>query len=148
MIDLNDLQKPLVGVLALGAAATAGFLAGYIVGRDPETARRLARSVAGGLTRAQVAAADAMESLGDLWAEARAEARREVEDERFAEESTIAAAATPPAEPAAAAGPPVMRKARRKAGKATARPARPRGKAARRVPAAAVARKAPAKTAA
>lgn len=93
MIDLNDMQKPLVAVLALGAAATVGFVAGYIVGRDPETARRLAKSMANGLTRTQVALAEAMENIGDLWAEARADAHRDIEDERFAAESAPASAA-------------------------------------------------------
>jgi hypothetical protein len=87
MPDLNDLQKPLVAALALGAAATAGFVAGYMVGRDPETARRLARTIAGGLTRTQVALAETWENLGDLWADARAEAREEIEIERFAGET-------------------------------------------------------------
>jgi hypothetical protein len=93
MIDFNDVQKPLVAVLALGAAATVGFVAGYIVGRDPETARRLAKSMANGLTRSQVAFAEAMENIGDLWAGARADARRDIENERFAAESTPASAA-------------------------------------------------------
>jgi hypothetical protein len=101
MIDLNDLQKPFVAALALAAAATTGFVAGYIVGRDPETARRLARSLAGGLTRARVTTAEAMESLGDLWADARAEAEHELEKERFAAEAAAAAASTPVAGAAA-----------------------------------------------
>ena len=84
MIDLNDLQKPATAVLVVGAAAAAGFIAGYMIGRDPELARRMARSVAGGLTRLQVAAAEAWENIGDLWADARAEARRDIEAERFA----------------------------------------------------------------
>jgi uncharacterized protein YcfJ len=82
MIDFNDLQKPLIAVLALGAAAAAGFAAGYLVGRDPETARRLAKTAASGMLRARVAAAEAMENLGDLWADARIDAVRDIEDER------------------------------------------------------------------
>jgi hypothetical protein len=81
MIDFNDLQKPLLAVIALGAAAAAGFAAGYLVGRDPETARRLARTAASGVLRTRVAVAEAMENLGDLWADARAEALRDIEDE-------------------------------------------------------------------
>lgn len=89
MIDLNDLQKPATAVLAIGAVATAGFVAGYLVGRDPETARGLVRSVAGGLTRLQVAAAEAWENLGDLWADARAEAQSDIDAKRFAAETAV-----------------------------------------------------------
>jgi type IV secretory pathway TrbL component len=102
MIDFNDLQKPLVAALLLGAAATVGFAAGFVVGRDPETARRLARAAANGLARTRIAMADAMEGLGDLWAEARDQAHREIESERsaateapvVAEKVTVAVAAT------------------------------------------------------
>lgn len=87
MIDLNDLQEPATAVLVIGAVATAGFVAGYLVGRDPELARGLIRSAAGGLTRLQVAAADAWENVGDLWADARAQAQREIEAKRFAAET-------------------------------------------------------------
>ena len=124
MIDLNDMQKPLVAVLALGAAATAGFVAGYLVGRDPETARKLVGSVAGALTRTQVAFAEAIENVGDLWADARADARREIEEERFAAESVPAAAAQDIAPDASAAV--VGRDA------AAARPPRRKAKARRR----------------
>lgn len=124
MLDLNDMQKPLVAVLALGAAATAGFVAGYLVGRDPETARKLVGSVAGGLTRAQVAFAEAVENLGDLWADARADARRDIEEERFAAESVPAAGAQ---EIAPEAGPVVVERAA-----AAARPPRRKAKIRRR----------------
>jgi len=140
MIDLNDLQKPLVAVLALGAAATAGFVAGYLVGRDPETARKLVGSVAGALTRTQVAFAEAIENIGDLWADARADARRDIEEERFAAESVPAAAAqdiAPDAgaviveRDAAAARPPRRKaKARRRSARGS-RPARSTSKAAK-----------------
>lgn len=86
MMDLKDMQTPLIGALGLGAAATAGFVAGYIVGRDPELARKLTRALASGMTRTQVALAETWENLGDLWAEARDEARDQVEAERFAEQ--------------------------------------------------------------
>ena len=85
-MDLKDLQTPLIGALGLGAAASAGFVAGYIVGRDPELARKLTGALASGLTRTQVALAETWENLGDLWAEARDEAREQVEAERFAEQ--------------------------------------------------------------
>lgn len=103
MIDLKDLQKPATAVLVIGAVATAGFVAGYLVGRDPEMARRLVRSVAGGLTRLQVAAADAWESLGDLWADARAEVQSEIEATRFAAETTAPEPAQSPPVSATAA---------------------------------------------
>ena len=101
MIDFNDLQKPLIAVLALGAAAAAGFAAGYLVGRDPETDRRLAKTAASGMLRARVAAAEAMENLGDLWADARAEALRDIEDEH-AGTSRATVVAADSAAPAAA----------------------------------------------
>jgi len=85
MIDLNDLQKPSAAVLVIGAAATAGFVVGFLFGRNPETAQGLVRAVANGFTRLQVAAAEAWENLGDAWADARAEAQRDIEAERFAE---------------------------------------------------------------
>jgi hypothetical protein len=87
MIDLNDLQKPSAAVLVIGAAATAGFVIGFLFGRNPETEQGLVRTVANGFTRLQVAAAEAWENLGDAWADARAEAQRDIETERFAEAS-------------------------------------------------------------
>jgi len=96
MIDLNDLQKPATAVLVVGAVATAGFVAGYLVGRDPEMARGLVRSVAGGLTRLQVAAAEAWENLGDLWADARSQAQSEIEAKRFAAETAAPESAQAP----------------------------------------------------
>lgn len=87
MIDLNDLQKPSVAVLVTGAAATAGFVVGFLFGRNPEAAQGLVRAAASGFTRLQVAAAEAWENLGDAWADARAEAQRDIETERFAESS-------------------------------------------------------------
>lgn len=97
MIDLNDLQKPATAVLVIGAVAGTAFVAGYLLGRDPEMARGLVRSVAGGLTRLQVAAAEAWENLGDVWADARAKAQSEIDAERFAGETT--APASPQAPP-------------------------------------------------
>lgn len=130
MIELNDLQKPATAVLVVGAAAAAGFIAGYMIGRDPELARRMARSVAGGLTRLQVAAAEAWENIGDLWADSRAEARRDVEAERFAAE-TAAQEASQTVPATATSG--RRRKARttgkkvRRVAKAARSPAAPRG---------------------
>jgi hypothetical protein len=106
MIDLNDLQKPAAAVLVVGAAAATGFVAGYLVGRDPELARRLARTLAGGLTRLQVAAAEAWENLGDLWADARAQAQRDIEAERFADDTGAPEAAPEATAPAKTPAPP------------------------------------------
>lgn len=105
MIDFNDLQKPLVAVLALGAAAAAGFAAGYIVGRDPETAHKFARTAASGLLRTRVAMAEAMESVADLWADARADALRDFEDERAdaLQATSVTEDASAPRRPAATA---------------------------------------------
>lgn len=122
MIEFNDLQKPLLAVIALGAAAAAGFAAGYLVGRDPETARRLARTAASGVLRARVAVAEAMENLGDLWADARAEALRDIEDEHTgtsratvvaADASDSAAAKVPRKKKSKAANTPRVKQARR-----------------------------------
>lgn len=126
MIDLNDLQKPATAVLVIGAVATVGFVAGYMVGRDPALARGLVRSLAGGLTRLQVAAADAWETLGDAWADARAEAQRDIEAERFAADAGSAEA---PADSAPGAST-VLATASTSAAAATA--ARRRGAGARR----------------
>jgi hypothetical protein len=103
MIDLKDLQKPATAVVVIGAVATAGFVAGYLVGRDPEMARGLVRSLAGGLTRLQVAAAEAWENLGDLWADARAQAQSEIEAKRFAAETAAPEPAQAPPVSATAA---------------------------------------------
>jgi hypothetical protein len=108
MIDLNDLQKPATAVIVIGAVATTAFAAGYLLGRDPEMARGLVRSVAGGLTRLQVAAAEAWENLGDLWADARAKAQSEIDAERFAGETT--APASPQAPPVRASAEVAMAK--------------------------------------
>ena len=130
MIDFTDLQKPLLAVLALGTAVAAGFAAGYLVGRDPETARRLARTAASGMLRTRVAIADAVENLGDLWADARAEALRAIEDERAgASPATVDAA--DPASPAAA------KVARKRQSKAANTPrAKPARRSAKRMPSA------------
>jgi hypothetical protein len=120
MIDLNDLQKPSAAVLVIGAAATAGFVAGFLLGRNPETAQGLVRAVANGFTRLQVTAAEAWENLGDAWAEARAESQRDIEAERFAE----ASAGEPPEAPARTAATAVATPA---TGAATAAAGRRRG---------------------
>ena len=92
-MSVEDFQKPIIAVLGLGAAATAGFVAGFVVGRDPETARKLARTLASGVTRTQVTLAETWESLGDMWAEAREQARSDLEDERFGEQTVEVVAA-------------------------------------------------------
>lgn len=86
----KDLLKP--GTIALGvvAAGAIGFAAGFLVARDPQRLRQLARAVAGGVERVAVALAESREELADLWAEAREDARHDIETQAF----TAAAAAT------------------------------------------------------
>lgn len=85
-MKIEDVTRP--GVLALGvmgvaATAVLGFAAGVAVARDPELLRRTARSLARGLERATLMAAQAREHVGDLWAEAREEAIAEVDAADF-----------------------------------------------------------------
>jgi len=104
-MKIEDVTRP--GVLALGVmgvAATAllGFAAGVAVARDPELLRRTARSLARGLERATLMAAQAREHVGDLWAEAREEAIAEVDAADFDRAAKDAAKAAPAAAAAAA----------------------------------------------
>ncbi len=88
-MDVRDLARP-VGLLA-GMTLVAGTLAvGYLVTRDRESLRRLVRVAAGTVERVSAALAETREELEDLWAQARDEARQEIEDAAFN--------ATPPAE--------------------------------------------------
>jgi hypothetical protein len=104
-------------------------------------ARGLVRSLAGGLTRLQVAAAEAWENLGDLWADARAEAQSEIEAERFAaeasaEEPAAASSATAVTAVATAATATAAAASRRRRGAGAAREGAKRvAKAASRPPA-------------
>jgi hypothetical protein len=99
MIDSKDLLKGGAVVGGIVAIAALGFAAGFLVARNPQSLRRFARAVAGGLERLQVAMAETREEVADLWAEVRAEARADVEEAAFAR----AAAATAAAAAAAAA---------------------------------------------
>jgi hypothetical protein len=85
LFDPKDLLKPFGALAAMAASAAVGFVAGYALGRDPAAARRLLKSVARGVDRAQAVVAETREELGDLWADARASARAEWEEARFAE---------------------------------------------------------------
>jgi hypothetical protein len=92
-----------IGLAGVAAGALLGFAAGMMYARDPQalrrTAGRYARETARGLERATLLASQAREHIGDLWAEAREEARAEVDDADFARAAQAAAAAA-----AAAAG--------------------------------------------
>ncbi len=96
LFDPKDLFKPLGSIAALAGSAALGFVAGYAVGRDPAAAKRLMQFVARSFDRASLAVAETREELGDLWAEARADARAQWEEARFAEHEAAAAAAAAP----------------------------------------------------
>jgi len=122
----EDLARPGLFTLGLfGVAATAllGFAAGVAVSRDPEslmrTARRLARDAAKGIERASFFAAQASEHIGDLWAEAREEARAEIDAAEFERASGRTSA------PSAPAGNPAPA-AKKRSPRARATPARKR----------------------
>jgi hypothetical protein len=110
-MKLEELNRPgllamgAVGLLGLAAMAGAAFAAGVAVGRDPEAARRRARELAGwaagGIERAALLAAQAREQLGDLWAEARADAVHEVDEADFARAQATVEPATSTAAAAA-----------------------------------------------
>jgi hypothetical protein len=100
-MNAKDLTKPGVVVLGIAVAAALGFAAGYMVGRDPQLLRRLARSLAGGAERLGGAVAEWREELADLWAEARAGAREDAEAQAFAAAAAAAAAASESAAAAA-----------------------------------------------
>lgn len=100
-MDVRDLMKPGALVLGIAAAGAVGFAAGFVVARDPQVLRRFARAVAGGVERVTGALAESREELADLWAEVRAEAREDVEDQAFAAAAaaTVATASARAAEP-------------------------------------------------
>lgn len=93
LFDPKDFFKPLGSIAALAGSAALGFVAGYAVGRDPAAAKRLMQFVARSFDRASLAVAETREELGDLWAEARADARAQWEEAQFAEHEAAAAAA-------------------------------------------------------
>jgi hypothetical protein len=80
-------------VLGVAAAGALGFVAGFVVARDPEVLRRLARTMAGGVERISGALAESREELADLWAEVREDARQDIEAQAFAAPPVVAAAA-------------------------------------------------------
>jgi hypothetical protein len=133
----EDLVRPGTVALAVMGAAALGFVAGYLVGRDPQLMRKLMRSGAGGFERLAGAVAETREELADLWAASRAGAREAIEDEAFAAAAASAAVAAAQSAasraPAAAAAAPA-----RRARKAATRPraARAKGAARKAVPAA------------
>ena len=99
LFDPKDLFKPLGSIAALAGSAALGFVAGYAVGRDPAAAKRLMQFVARSFDRASLAVAETREELGDLWAEARANARAQWEEAQFAEHEAAAAVAPVATEP-------------------------------------------------
>ena len=68
-----------LGFVGVAAAVLLAFAASVAVARDPEVPRRTARSLARGLERATLMAAQAREHVGILWAEAREEALAELQ---------------------------------------------------------------------
>jgi hypothetical protein len=96
LFDPKDLFKPLGSIAALAGSAALGFVAGYAVGRDPAAAKRVMQFIARSFDRASLAVAETREELGDLWAEARADARAQWEQAQFAEHESAATAAAAP----------------------------------------------------
>jgi hypothetical protein len=83
-MKFEDLYRPAALLGLAGATAVLGLAAGVAILRDPALARRLLSTGARGLERTRLAAAETVEEAIDLWEDVRAQARREVEDERFA----------------------------------------------------------------
>ena len=83
-MKFEDLYRPAALLGLAGATAVLGLAAGVAILRDPALARRLLSTGVRGLERARLAAAETAEDAIDLWEDVRAQARREVEDERFA----------------------------------------------------------------
>jgi hypothetical protein len=102
-----------LGIVGIAATALLGFAAGVAVGRDPEVLRRTARRVARGLEQTTLMAAQAREYVGDLWAEAREEARAEVDAADFERAAARAHKAAPAAAAAASRGKATRKRASR-----------------------------------
>jgi hypothetical protein len=136
----GDLVKPGTVVFAVLGAAALGFVAGYLIGRDPQLMRKLMRSGAGGFERLAGAVAETREEVADLWAASREGAREAIEDEAFA--AAAASAAVAAAQSAASSAPAAVaaapaRRARRTTPKArTARAKRATRKAVSAMPSA------------
>lgn len=91
-MNANDLLKPGAVVLGITAVGALGFAAGYIVARDPQVLRRVARALAGGVERVAGALAESREELADLWAEVREDARQDIEAQAFSTSPAVSAA--------------------------------------------------------
>lgn len=87
----SELGRPGSIAVAVAAAAALGFVAGYLVARNPERVRRWMTTAAAGLERLTGSAAETREHLADLWAQARDEAKLSAEDEAFAAAEAAAA---------------------------------------------------------
>jgi hypothetical protein len=92
-MNANDLLKPGAVVLGIATVGALGFAAGFIVARDPQVLRRVARSLAGGVERVAGALAESREELADLWAEVREDARQDIEAQAFAAAPVVSATA-------------------------------------------------------
>jgi len=109
-MKILDLARPSWGTITLAALAgtAVGFAAGYLVGRDPAAARRLAgratQWAATGVEQATLLAAQLREQLGDLWAEARESSLNAVDGADFERQAAAAAPATAAAATATASG--------------------------------------------
>jgi len=93
-MNASDLLKPGAVVLGIAAVGALGFAAGFVVARDPQVLRRVARALAGGVERVAGALAESREELADLWAEVREDARQDIEAQAFASASVAAASAS------------------------------------------------------
>ena len=97
----TDTMRPVVLIAAFGATAAAGLTLGYMAGRHPDTLRRWARALAGGVQRTELAFAEARENLADMWEDVRAQARHAVEDEAMAQAAAAGRSASTASTPAA-----------------------------------------------
>lgn len=115
MMNPRDLAGPaaaLAGTVVLAAgAAVAGYL---VLSRDRERLKQAVRLAADLAERATWRFGEAREDLADLWAEARDEARRDIEERAFATAATAEGeghAATGDGEAAASPAPARKRRA-------------------------------------
>ncbi|MBC7938495.1 MAG: hypothetical protein H7Z19_01830 [Chitinophagaceae bacterium] len=107
-MKIESLARPgliALGMVGIAATALLGLAAGVTMTRDPQAVRRavrrVAHSVALGLERSALMAAQAREQIGDLWAEAREAAVSEVDDADFKRAAAGAARAPSAAVPTA-----------------------------------------------
>ena len=90
-MNAKDLLKPGAVVLGITAVGALGFAAGFIVARDPQVLRRVARALAGGVERVAGALAESREEMADLWAEVREDARQDIEAQAFSAAPAVSA---------------------------------------------------------